>query len=188
MLHAQHSTNLLPVYMDTHASERQISLQWQGLASSRDDRDVLRLAPLGLTSPKAGRFTSRAMHPQARARSASGSSITLGPARPCACGRREVAAPGGAGPAPKGRPAIANPVAWPARPPAKLRKEGLQLQNRGLQIANLGGAAPDRGSLNFKFSQFAICNLVTRCLKRLMATCGGPKLQIANCKLQKFKI
>ena len=30
---------------NTHASERQISLQWQGLASSRDDRDVLRLAP-----------------------------------------------------------------------------------------------------------------------------------------------
>merc|ERR1740133_875612 len=54
--------------------------------------------PLGLTSPKAGRFTSRAMHPQdrARARSASGSSLTLGPARPGAGGRREAAAPGGA--------------------------------------------------------------------------------------------
>ena len=45
MLHAQQSTNLLQIYMDTHASERQISLQWQGVASSRDDRDVLRLAP-----------------------------------------------------------------------------------------------------------------------------------------------
>ena len=37
--------NTPQIYMDTHASERQISLQWQGLASSRDDRDVLRLAP-----------------------------------------------------------------------------------------------------------------------------------------------
>jgi hypothetical protein len=46
MLHAQHSIHLLQIYMDTHASERQISLQWQGLASSRDDRDVLRLSVL----------------------------------------------------------------------------------------------------------------------------------------------
>ena len=48
---AQNSTNLLQTYMDTHASERQISLQsiqWQGVASSRDDRDVLRLAPSGV--------------------------------------------------------------------------------------------------------------------------------------------
>ena len=68
MLHAQHSTHLLQIYMDTHASERQISLQWQGLASSRDDRDVFGWPlgrPLGLTSPKAGRFTSSAMHPEA---------------------------------------------------------------------------------------------------------------------------
>ena len=35
-----------------------------------------------------------------------------------------------AGQAPKGRPAIANPAAWPARPPAKLPTAGLQLQFR----------------------------------------------------------